>query len=656
MKFAKENKPNSVPEGFTRELVDKDGQKIARINACFKIAREVSVDKTAQPLSVTSETPCLDYVYMNERWQRAYVILGHGPGEIDLTRMDKGMNLRDGHGGDQVAKLEGVAVRDGKLCGTSILWGSSERAQVLCADYGKGVRDDVSVEADYNPSALSIVGDRDGVPVVRCVRWTPLAAALGVVTAADPNVGLNRQTPEAEKPKQPESPAIIRSRKMEKTAEELALEKMANEKKIERSRVSEIYAVCRHFNVPEDQTQKFVDGETPLADVQREVIAKFAQPKAQSDMNRVAAPAQSKEIVGNPAQHGGRTYSLSRAILAACQAKDPSFHIPSGVDVGFEREMAKHAGLVTGSKGFGVPWDAPIDPRVSRAFAITSPGTGSYVVSQTLRPDLFIDFLYARLILNKLGVTMLPGMVGDVLLPKQTAANSGGWVDETTGGTSGAPTLGQVKGTPHTVSAYTEITRQMLIQATPAADTIVMNTLMNSMARTIQLGAFEGSGTANQPTGLKTALAAGYQGQAGIAEATVSSSGNPTFAEIEAAKAIPEEANVDGPFKFAMRPTAFRKLKTTARGTTIYVPVAVEEGDSKFVADSPTETTSALTAGYAYYGAFETMAVALWGSTDLIVNPYALDTAGGLRITALQSVDVLHRYLNAFAWSSKFGS
>jgi HK97 family phage major capsid protein len=251
---------------------------------------------------------------------------------------------------------------------------------------------------------------------------------------------------------------------------------------------------------------------------------------------------------------------------------------------------------------------------------------------------------------------VLPGLVGDILLPKQTAANSGAWVDETTGGTAGQPTLGQVKGTPHTVSAYTEITRQLLQQSSPAADTIVMNTLMASIARTIQTGAFHGTGANNQPTGLFKALLSGYQGQAAIAEMTVAVDAAPTYAELEAGMAIPEEANVDGPFKWAMRPTAFRKLKTLARGTDIFLPVANEVGGQGFVADAPAFRTSGLTAKYAAYGQFDTMALAMWGATDLIVNPYALDTAGGLRITALQTVDVLHRYVNAFAWSTKFGS
>jgi HK97 family phage major capsid protein len=637
----------------TRELSEKDGKKIARFSGNFRMARQIAEGKTDGWFSVTSEEPCMDWCYLNGQWQRAYVVLSHTPGAIEMTRMDKGLNLRDGHGGDQCAKLEGVTIRGNKLGGTSINWSVSERAQVLRADYESGVRDDVSVEADYSPDNLVITGERNGVPVVRCTSWVPLAAALAIVTPADPKVGTNRSadgqsaTPPAETSIKPvTAPAVVpsvvtRSKPMDaKTPEQIAREKQGAD-------TAEVFAICAHFGVPNDKAMQFARELTPLDEVRAIVLRDFAGKKATTEAEKPVV-ARQQEIMTNAPK--GKEYSVRRAILAALEKRDGT---PSGVDCGFERECSQEAAKVTGKNpgGMYIPWDAPMN----RAFSITG-GTGSNAISQTLRQDMFIDYLYAKLILNKLGVMILPGLVGDILLPKQTAANSGGWVDETTGGTAGVPTLGQVKGTPHTVSAYTEITRQLLQQATPAADTIVMNTLMNSIARTIQLGAFHGTGANNQPLGLFPALAAGYQGQAAITEATVGTSGSPTYAEIEAAMAIPEEANVDGPFKFAMRPTAFRKLKTTARGTTIFLPVANEDAGNKFVADAPAETTSALTAGYAAYGQFDTMALAMWGATDIIVNPYALDTAGGLRITALQTVDVLHRYLSAFAWSSKFGS
>ena len=50
------------------------------------------------------------------------------------------------------------------------------------------------------------------------------------------------------------------------------------------------------------------------------------------------------------------------------------------------------------------------------------------------------------------------------------------------------------------------------------------------------------------------------------------------------------------------------------------------------------------------------MDLALWGATDIIVDPYSLSTTGGLRIVALQNVDVMHEHLAAFAWATTFAT
>lgn len=643
----------NAPE-INRELTKRDGKEFAPFTATFKVSRDIAKTETEGWFSVSSETPCMEMCYLNGQWQRAYVILSHAPDAVNMDWIKDGIKLRDRHGGDQIAKLTGPMLRAGKLGGTKISWSVSERAQELRADYEKGVRDECSVEGDYSPESLTVIGEREGVPLVRCSRWTPLAAALAVVTPADPNVGLNRSaegrtagTPDATKPEHETKPAAapdkapapaIRSKKMSEQKDDAVVNRGKE--------TAEIMALCAHFGVPQEKVVDFVRENASLHDVQQVVLRDYASKKVEAPA--AAAPVQ-REIVGKAEEKSGRTYSLSRAILAmAAQAKGEK----CPVDAGFELECSREAETKLGRKAQGIllPWDAPIN----RTFQPTA--NGSNMISQTLRPDLFVDFLYARMVIQKLGVSMLPGLVGDILLPKQSGSITQGWVDETTAVSSSDPAIIQVKGSPHTAGAYTDITRQLLLQGTPAADTVVQNSLVNSLARTIQTGAFHGTGANNQPTGLFTALNAGYQSQAAIVAATITTPG--TFAEIEAMKAAPEEANVDADnCKFVLRPTAFRRLKGVGRvGTTGAVPIADEEKGAKFVADAACETTSALTAGYGAYGDFSTMALCMWGATDIIVDPYSLSTKGQLRIVALQNVDVIHRYLVAFGWSTTFAT
>jgi hypothetical protein len=142
-----------------------------------------------------------------------------------------------------------------------------------------------------------------------------------------------------------------------------------------------------------------------------------------------------------------------------------------------------------------------------------------------------------------------------------------------------------------------------------------------------------------------------------VAAKTITNPG--TFAEVQAMLNTPEESNIndDGTFKFAMRPLAHGALMGVSRvGTTGSVPVADYIAGQKYVAGHPCETTSSITAGYGAVGRWDLMDLALWGATDIIVDPYSLSTTGGLRIVALQNVDVMHEHLAAFAWATTFAT
>lgn len=651
----------NAPE-INRELTKRDGKEFAPFTATFKVSRDIAKTETEGWFSVSSETPCMEICYLNGQWQRAYVILSHSPDAVNMDWIKDGIKLRDRHGGDQIAKLTGPMLRAGKLGGTKISWSVSERAQELRADYENGVRDECSVEGDYSPDSLTVIGEREGVPLVRCSRWTPLAAALAVVTPADPNVGLNRSAdgrtagmPDATKTEPETKPAAapakapapaIRSKIMEKTPEQIAREKQGHE-------AAEIHALCAHFDVPMERTAEFLKNGATLDDVRAAVLRDFASKKSATAPAKMVEAKQT-EIVSREIKKGDRTFSLMRAAMGAVarmKGEKPA------VDDGFERECSQETARVLGRDprgSFFVPWDAPVNRTI---FQISGAGTGSDVVAQNLRPDLFINAFYAKLVLAKLGVKFIPGLVGDILLPKMLTSVSTGWVDETTATSATYPVMGQVKGTPHTAGAYVDITRQLQLQATPAADSIVTNALMSQLARTVQTGAFHGTGANNQPTGLFTALNAGYQGQAAVVASTITNPG--TGSEIAKMLAVPEESNVDddGSFKFVMRPLAHAALMGVSRIASIgSTPVADFVGKDRIVMGHPCETTASLTAGYGAVGRWDLMDLATWGATDILVDPFSLSTSGGLRIVALQNVDVMHEHLPGFAWATTFAT
>ena len=100
-------------------------------------------------------------------------------------------------------------------------------------------------------------------------------------------------------------------------------------------------------------------------------------------------------------------------------------------------------------------------------------------------------------------MTFLPGLVGNVALPKMTTGATGYWVAEAEDVTGSTPVLGQVQGTPHTAGALVDISRTLLIQSTPSAEELVRNEIVERVMRTVQAALFVGSGSDGQPTGVK---------------------------------------------------------------------------------------------------------------------------------------------------------
>lgn len=643
------------------------------VNIPFKISRaEDGIQATPTWVSVSSEALCRDSITVNGEERPVYISLSHASGAVLGTWEQDGIVLRDRHGGEQVGVIKPAYIRDSKLGGDKIIWSVSEKAQVIARDVENGVRRNLSVEGAFAGKDLIQDGEKDGLPVMRATRWTLHAAAFCVVPA-DSTVGVARShdatekaTPEAKEIKPPEAPAIIvRSNKMELTEQQI------KERDAQRAKeTTEIFALARDYNVPQEQVTRHITEGKGLAEFQGIILRDFSAAKAKADAERAAETAKTarkQEGVSStvPAEKLAQ-FSFMRAIRGMAKSMKPDLDIQDE-DYGLEREISQEQvrlirqnpeGKTYTPRGLCIPWDlvrSNGNGAIRREFNIA--GTGSNVVAQNLRPELFIDYLRAKLILAKLGVTTLTGLVGDVLIPKQSGTAAATWVDETTAGNPSTLTVGQIKVTPRTLGAYTDISRQLLLQSTPSADMLVMNDLTDSLARSIQTGAFHGTGANNQPVGLFTAMASGYQGFAAITEATVSSDGNPTYAEIEALLAGVEEANVDGELKFAMRPKAFRTLKGVGRvGTTGAIPIAIEENGVKYVADAVAETTTSLTSKYVAAGKWDSMVMAMWGALDLTLDPYSLSTRGALRVVALQSVDIGFRYLPAFGWSSKFAA
>ena len=397
----------------------------------------------------------------------------------------------------------------------------------------------------------------------------------------------------------------------------------------ERARVAELLAIGGTFHMAE-AAQKAIEDGTTAADFRKIVLDEQAR-KADADPVRSGAP---NVLVPD----NQRRYSVRKAILAMLP------NVGTKVDTGYEREvsqeMAKQAGQEP--RGIYVNMDLVAFQRQSRDFNQTT-GTGSNLIATNLLTGQFIEMLRNTTLVMKAGATTLPGLVGNVGISKQTGAGTAYWFDAESADITAEsnPTVGQVSLSPKHIGAYTDISRELLLQATPAADTLVENDLRNVIALGVDLAALTGSGTGANPTGIINT--------SGIGGTTWATANAPTFTEMVAMETeISTDNALDGTLAYAMGSGLRGTLKTTVK--------AAGQGGFVFESDNTVNGYTAhhsnqLAAGRCIYGNWADLLIGMWGGLDITLDNITNSLRGGLRIIMIQSVDIQVRNAVSFAYN-----
>ncbi|HRI98843.1 MAG TPA: phage major capsid protein, partial [Nocardioides sp.] len=200
-------------------------------------------------------------------------------------------------------------------------------------------------------------------------------------------------------------------------------------------------------------------------------------------------------------------YSISRAIHAIANKNWGK----AGLELKAHEAIAKRLGRAVEENSILVPLEVQdrlsaqvlarqAQARGQRDFN-TSTGGGAYLI-ETQNVG-FMELLRNRSVFLNMGAMRIPSLTGSVTIPRQSAAGTAYWLaNETSQLTESNPTLVQMTLTPKTVGAYTEISRQLLLQSAPGADIIVMNDIARVVALGIDAAGFTGTGSNGQPQGL----------------------------------------------------------------------------------------------------------------------------------------------------------
>ena len=353
-----------------------------------------------------------------------------------------------------------------------------------------------------------------------------------------------------------------------------------------------------------------------------------------------------------------RRWSLFRAIRALDKPHDAKIQR----EAAFEIECSNAAAEAYGrdAQGIMIPEDVLRDfmggqmrQNAQRALNAggapdTPPGaiTGQNLVAENFLASEFIGMLRNNTVLMRLARTMT-GLVGNIAIPKQTGGAQAFWVGEGENVPETISTFGQIKMSPHTVGAYTDITRRLLKQSTPDAENLVRADLAAAVGIAIDKAGFYGSGTGDEPRGIKNYTGIGAAQWSGdfmnYAEAVALES------EIAADNALVER------MAYVFDARGRGKAKTTPKfmdGTSVGSAGLLWEPNGT-VNGYRAEVTNQIATGDAFFGNFNDFIIAMWGGLDLTIDPYALSLSGGLRIVVMQDLDFGMRRVESFAYGTK---
>ncbi len=562
---------------------------------------------------IDQETRTIELAFSSEapyaRWW-GVEILDHSKSAVDLTRLKAGGPLLCDHDArDQIGVIESVRIDADRVGRAVVRFGRSARAEEIFRDVVDGIRQNVSVGYAIDDLVLEAKSGED--ETYRVTRWTPYEVSL-VSVPADFTVGVGR----AADPVQEIKMSVI-----ETPAAPVDVAKIqAEARTAEQKRAAEIIAIGEQFALQGMAAEALRAGE-PVDAFRSKVMEKLAS-------RPLPNPTAEVGLSGGEKQR----YSVLRALRALVD-KD-------WTNAGFEREchqaILKRAGIAEApNNGFYVPYEIQ-----QRDMTATTGNAGGYVVATDNLAGSFIDLLRNRAVVAQLGATMMTGLVGNVTIPKQTAAATAYWLtNEATAITESQMTLGQLALSPKNVGAYTELSRQLMLQSSPAADALVMNDLARVLALAIDLAALEGSGASGQPTGISQT--------AGI--------GSVTGTSIDYAKVLEFQTDVAGGNALAANcayvttPAVASLLKQRVAFSSTASPLwegGILDGNLQ---GFRAVATNSVTAASMVFGDFSQVVIGEWGMLELALNPYANFAAAISGIRAIQTVDIGIRQAGAFS-------
>ena len=326
-------------------------------------------------------------------------------------------------------------------------------------------------------------------------------------------------------------------------------------------------------------------------------------------------------------------------MVAGFEMRQVALYLDEGRAIdGRTAEIVQELRGAGGFRGVPVPWQA-LEQRAGETVATGTPDPIS------TRP--IIDRIFPGSMASAMGGQMIAIDQGAAEWPVVTSSVSAGWQATELGDVAGPTvyaTTDRAMTPDNTLGITMKITRRSLKQSGSALEQAVRRDMSGAIGQAMDAAVFNGSGSSGQPLGV-IAGASTYGITATAIDATAS---HGAFRAAVAAFMVANAAGSSAAVRSMIRPELWDFLDSTifdaGSGLTewdklsrLMGPINTTSNGLAAPSGDPVATSALLTTST---GGVAPFYVGAWGAVDIIRDPFSDAASGGLRLTALATLDV----------------
>ena len=417
-------------------------------------------------------------------------------------------------------------------------------------------------------------------------------------------------------------------------------------------RVTRIYDIGAEFGERDMAIEAIADLNCSIEDFQKRIMEKQKRTKERAMVERKIPERISLDpkdqanfrisdllyhiASGNKSKRGGQEYDI-------CE-EEANLRSKQGIAVEgtpIPQQIFSDHGLYTSNRSLFLAH------RILNASTDTA---GKHTIDDELLADSFIDILLEHTVATQL-VTRMDDLMGNITFPRQDARAVAAWTGETTASTEQNPTFDVITLTPKHLRAWTEVSTTLLHQSSIGVENFVRRDLARAVAKAMDTAIMVGTGSSNQPTGIKS-LGTDLNSTKWPAD-TAGSPPTTNFdydSLLECEELLSNDDALMGRLAWVSDPKVRRYGRKTAElGAGTSRPC----WRNSTMIDYPAYVTTQVEAETAYLANWSEMILGCWGGLDVMANPYSKDKEGIVRFTIGQMCDLAARHAESFCHLTK---